>query len=75
MGETIKAAAAKSWKTTAAGALAGVAILCHQLSVFLDADPLTVVSPEAILTALGMIGVGLFARDSNVTSEAAGLKP
>lgn len=72
--EQVKQAAVKSWKTTAAGALAGVAVIAHQLAALLDNDPATVFSVEGLLTGFGLIGVGLFARDSNVTSEQAGLK-
>lgn len=74
MVEQAKAAAVKSWKTTAAGVLAGIAILAHQLGLALDGDPTTVVSVEAVTTALGIIGVGLFARDNGVSSEQAGVK-
>lgn len=76
MVDAVKSVAAKSWKTTAAGVLGGLAILCHQAQALLDSDPLTVVSFEAVTMALGLLGVGLFARDNGVTSEAAGaVKP
>lgn len=63
-----------SWKTTSAGVLAGIAIIATQASYLLDADPATVFSVEACLAALGMIGIGFFARDNNVSSEQVGAK-
>lgn len=72
MVEAVKTAAAKSWKTTAAGFLSGLGILCHQAVALLDDNAATVVSFEAVMLALGLMGVGMFARDNNVTSEQAG---
>lgn len=63
-----------SWKTTSAGVLAGIAIIATQVSYLLDADPATVFSIEAVFAALGMIGIGFFARDNNVSSEQVGAK-
>ena len=63
-----------SWKTTSAGVLAGIAIIATQVSYVLDADPATVFSLEAVFGALGMIGIGFFARDNNVSSEQVGAK-
>ena len=77
MSEATKAAASaatKSWRTTIAGWAAGLAVLAHQLAVALDDDPTTSVSFELIAAGLGMLGMGLFARDSGVTSEQAGAK-
>lgn len=61
-----------SWKTTVAGITAGLAIILSQVSYLFDADPQTVFSVEAVISALGLIGIGFFARDNNVTSEQAG---
>lgn len=61
-----------SWKTTAAGIVSGIAIILTQVSYLLDANPDTVFSIEACFAALGVIGIGFFARDNNVTSEKAG---
>lgn len=61
-----------SWKTTAAGIASGIAIIATQVSYLLDADPETVFSLEAVFAALGVIGIGFFARDNNVSSEKAG---
>jgi hypothetical protein len=55
-----------SWKTTTAGIVSGIAIIATQFSYLLDADPATV------FAALGVIGIGFFARDNNVSSEKAG---
>lgn len=62
----------KSWKTTVAGITAGTAIILSQVSYLFDADPATVFSVEAVISALGLIGIGFFARDNSVTSEQAG---
>lgn len=61
-----------SWKTTVAGITAGLAIILSQVSYLFDADPQTVFSVEAVISALGLIGIGFFARDNNVTSEQVG---
>jgi hypothetical protein len=63
-----------SWRTTAVGALGAVAILIHQAVALFDDDPLTKLNPDAIMTALGILGVGIFARDNKVSSETAGAK-
>ena len=63
-----------SWKTTAAGIVSGIAIIATQVSYLLDADPATVFSLEAAFAALGMIGIGFFARDNSVSSEQVGAK-
>lgn len=62
----------KSWQTTAVGLLSAVIIFLTQAIAFLDGDPETVVSPEALVAALGVAGIGWFARDNNKTSEKAG---
>lgn len=62
----------KSWKTTVVGILAGLSIILAQVSYLFDADPQTVFSVEAVFSALGIMGIGFFARDNNVTSEQAG---
>ena len=59
----------KSWKTSACGIAGGVAILATQIVAFTDNDPETVIAWEAIITALGMLGLGWFARDNKVSSE------
>ena len=64
----------KSWKTTAAGIVAGLSILLAQASTLLDEDSKTNPSWTEVVAALGMLGVGFFARDNNVTSKAAGAK-
>jgi hypothetical protein len=45
-----------------------------QLSYFMDGNPSTVVNFNEVLVALGVLGVGLAARDNSVSSEQAGVK-
>lgn len=63
-----------SWKTTVAGLLTGLASLAFQLSYFLDDNPATVVNFNEVWIALGVLSVGLAARDNSVSSEQAGVK-
>ena len=64
----------KSWKTTSAG-IAGIVIaIASCVQAQFDGDPLTVPNYEVALAAV-ITGLGLiFARDNNVSSEAAGVK-
>jgi len=64
----------KSWQTTMAGILAAVAILCVQAAALLDSDPATNPAYGEVVAALGLLGIGWFARDNNVSSEDAGAK-
>lgn len=64
----------KSWKTTTLGILSGLGILATQVSYLLDNDAATTFSFEAVIAALGIMGIGIFARDNKVTSEQAGAK-
>ena len=64
----------QSWKTTAAGIAAIVAAAATAVVALFDADPTTVPDWGAVAAAC-MAGLGLvFARDNNVSSEAAGAK-
>ncbi len=54
----------KDWKTTTVGVLGAASILINQVIAVIDNDPATVLSFSAITTALGMLGIGIFARDS-----------
>jgi hypothetical protein len=63
-----------SWKTTAAGIGAILVAVGSALSATFDADPATVADWGAVVAAC-IAGAGLlFARDNNVSSEAAGAK-
>ncbi len=63
----------KSWKTTALGILGGLAIIIPELQALLDSDPATVFSKAALMAGLGMLGVGINAKDGNKTSKELGL--
>lgn len=63
-----------SWRTSLVGIISGVVLLLNQVMAILDADPATVFSWEQFTLALGMFGVGWFARDKNVSSEQQGVK-
>ena len=64
----------KSWKTTLAGALAGVGLFL--LSDFDPAqDSIWVKRAGQIMAILGTAATGAFARDANKTSEDHGLAP
>ncbi len=63
-----------SWRTTAVGILGGLALLFGQAVAVLDSDPATTPSFERVIEGLGLMGIGWFARDNKVSSEAAGAK-
>ena len=56
--------ASTSWRTSVGGILAGLSILLGQASTLLDNDPATNPSITEIVAAVGMLGVGLSARDA-----------
>ena len=64
----------KSWKTTTAAIAAIAAVIGTAINAQFDTDPATV--PDWGLTVSVVLAavIGLFARDNNVTSEAAGAK-
>lgn len=64
----------KSWRTTVLGLIGGLTILFAQIQAFLDNDPTTVLSYEQIMVGLGLLGLGVAARDNKVSSEKAGAK-
>lgn len=53
----------KDWKTTAVGVIGALMILGNQAIALLDNDPATNISFAAISAALGILGVGVYARD------------
>lgn len=64
----------KSWKTTWSGVIGGLVILLGQAQTLLDDDPKTNPEYTIVVGAIGMISLGISARDENVTSEQAGAK-
>lgn len=63
-----------STKTTLAGIIGGLAIIFMQAYYMLDMDPSTNFDFASIVEGLGLMGIGWFARDHDVSSEEAGLK-
>lgn len=59
-----------SWKTTLCGALGAVGAFLQGVT-----DPAWMPTVGKILAAVALAGVGLFARDHNVSSEQAGVNP
>ena len=64
----------KSWRTTLFGVLGGLVMLIGQVQTLLDDDPKTVPNYTEIMLAIGVMGIGVNARDESVTSEQAGAK-
>jgi len=68
----------KSWKTTICGIVVGLGLIIKAFTPMLDGIEETVFSlKEAwpiIITGLGAMGIGWFARDNKVSSEDAGVK-
>ena len=58
-----------SWKTTVAGAISALGVYLSTQTQYSWA-PVT----GQVLTGLGTFLMGMFARDNNVSSEAAGVK-
>lgn len=63
----------KSWKTTAAGIAALLALIGNAAAALLDDDPET--NPDWNSLGVAFVAVGsMFARDNNVSSEESGAK-
>ena len=58
----------KSWKTTVSGIIAACGV-----GMTASSDP-TIQTVGKIVTVIGTVLAGLFARDNNVSSEQAGVK-
>jgi hypothetical protein len=58
-----------SWRTTAIGVIAGLAIIFGELNNLLDNSPETVFDWQKLVAGLAALGIGWFARDKGVTSE------
>ena len=54
----------RNWKTTAFGVVTGVSLLLAQAATLLDTDVTTMPDWMRIVEALGLLGIGIFARDA-----------
>jgi len=64
----------KSWKTTALGFVIGLMTILPEIAAFLDSDPETVFSKTVFMTGLGMIGLGIAAKDGDKSTEDVEVK-
>ena len=64
----------KSWKTTVLGIIAGISLILVQLTNLLDDNPETMFQLSQVFAGLAALGIGIFARDNNKTSESVGAK-
>ena len=64
----------KSPKTTAFGIVTGLIMILTQAGYFLDTDPETIVNWNIVVEGLAFMGIGVFARDHDKSSEDAGIK-
>lgn len=64
----------KSWRTTIVGVLTAITLIAPQLLALLDNDPATVFSLDLFIAGLGAMGIGIFARDNDKSSENVGVR-
>lgn len=64
----------QSWKTTIVGFLTGLMLAAPQVINFLDNDPETLFDFKIFMAGLGAMGIGVFAKDGDKTSEEVGIK-
>jgi len=64
----------KSWRTTIVGVLTAITLIAQQLLALLDNDPATVFSLDLFIAGLGAMGIGIFARDNDKSSENVGVR-
>jgi len=64
----------KSWRTTIVGVLTAITLVAPQLLALLDNDPATVFSLDLFIAGLGAMGIGIFARDNDKSSENVGVR-
>lgn len=62
----------KSWKTTVIGVLTALGAGASAIKAFLEGD--TDIAGTSVVVLVGALG-HIFARDNNVSSEDAGIKP
>ena len=56
-----------NWRTSVTGIVGGLALILTQIYNVIDSDPATIFNYEMFLAGLGMIGIGWFAKDKNVS--------
>lgn len=62
----------KSWNTTIAGVLGALALLFTQVQYFFDGNAETHMDMATIVGAVGVLGIGWFARDNHRNSRSVG---
>jgi len=68
------AADIKNWRTTIVGFFTGLIICATQMIAILDSDSETVFDLNILLAGLAIMGLGVFAKDGDKTSEDVGIK-
>lgn len=53
----------ENWRTTTLAVLSALALIFGQVHDLLDDNPKTVFNLDIVLGALGVLGIGVFARD------------
>lgn len=64
----------KNWRTTIIGFLTGMMICGTQIIAALDNDPETVFNLTILLGGLGLMGLGVVAKDGDKSSEDVGIR-
>lgn len=64
----------QNWRTTIVGFLTGLVLAGSQIINLLDNDPETICDFKILIAAFGAMGIGVFAKDGDKTSEDLGIK-
>lgn len=64
----------QNWRTTIVGFLTGLVLASSQIINLLDSNPETIFDIKILIAAFGAMGIGMFAKDGDKTSEDVGIK-